>query len=205
MTDQRITVVNNFEMLIARAGFTKDGLAKAAGITRGVIPRAISADENGSSLRLLTAWKIARVYAERAELDYDSAFAQLFVVTGEAYHGTLAHRPIDAAPTAGSVMNVETSEPVSQPHHHEPSAVHSTALKKTANLWLDEESLAMLDALVQDEDRSSQRDMIRVLIKRAYRALIARQSTTDTTRPTAPISDHRQNETQEHGEELRQS
>ena len=50
----------------------------------------------------------------------------------------------------------------------------------------------MLDALMQDEDRSSERDMIRVLIKRAYRALVARRSPTDTTLRGALPPDHTQ-------------
>jgi predicted transcriptional regulator len=57
------------------------------------------------------------------------------------------------------------------------------------SIRLDEEALAMLDALMRDEDRSSQRDMIRVLIKRAYRALVAQRSATEDTIPT-PLNNH---------------
>jgi hypothetical protein len=54
---------------------------------------------------------------------------------------------------------------------------------------LDEEALTMLDALMQDEDRSSQREMVRVYIKRAYRALVARPfpKTRDQTIPHASV------------------
>jgi hypothetical protein len=63
-------------------------------------------------------------------------------------------------------------------------------LQKPATLRLDAESVAMLDELMPDEDRSSQRDMIRVLIKRAYRALVVRRSSTDIPRLEAPNTDH---------------
>jgi hypothetical protein len=153
-----------------------------------VISRAINPDayDGGGALRTTTAWNIAHAYAERAELDRESAFARLFVVTGE--QGSPAHRSVDAAPDGGSVMDQDTPAREIQPRHQEPSVVRSTALKKTATLRLDAESLVMLDALMQDEDRSSQRDMIRVLIKRAYRALIARRSTEYTT-PEVPNTD----------------
>jgi len=83
-----------------------------------------------------------------------------------------------------------------QPRHQEPSAVRATLLKKPATLRRDAESLAMLDAFMQDEDRRSQRDMIRVLIKRAYRALVARRSPTDTPRLDTPITGDRPKEPQ---------
>jgi hypothetical protein len=189
MAGQRITVVADFETLIARAGFTKESLSRAAGVDRGIIYRALNPEQYGvtGALRNTSAWNIARAYAERAELDRDSAFALLFVVTDE--QGTLAHGSADAAAAGGSVMDWDTPAEV-QPRHQESSAVRSTALKKTILLRLDAESLAMLDALMQDEDRSSERDMIRVLIKRAYRALVARRSPTDTTLRGAPKTDH---------------
>jgi hypothetical protein len=186
MEGQRITVVANFATLIAKAGFTKESLARAAGVNRGVIFRALSPEVYGVSgaIRDTSAWKIAQAYAERTKLDRESAFARLFVVTGE--QGSPAHRSADVAPADGSVMDRDTPELMPQPSDHEQTAVLSTTLKKTANLRLDAESVAMLDALMQDEDRSSQRDMLRVLIKRAYRALVARRSTTDTPPLEAP-------------------
>jgi hypothetical protein len=54
--------------------------------------------------------------------------------------------------------------------------------------------VALLDALMEDEDRSSQREMIRVLIKRAYHTLVARRSTTDMGYRDAPRTDDRVNE-----------
>jgi hypothetical protein len=57
-------------------------------------------------------------------------------------------------------MDLGTLELVAQPSDQEPSEVLSTPPKKTANLRLDEESVAMLDVLMLDEDRSTQREMI---------------------------------------------
>jgi hypothetical protein len=199
MAGQRITVVADFETLIARAGFTKASLARAAKVNRGVIFRAINPDAydvGGGALRNTTAWNIAHAYAERAELDRESAFARLFVVTGESQQDPLAPGSAGTAPAGGSMMDQDTPELVMQPSDHEQPAVLSTMLQKPATLRLDAESVAMLNALMQDEDRSSQRDMLRVLIKRAYRALVARQSSPLGTLPGAPNSDHRQNETQ---------
>jgi hypothetical protein len=70
----------------------------------------------------------------------------------------------------------------------------SNALKKPAALRLDAESMTMLDALMEDEERSSQRDMLRELIKRAYRALVARRSMTDTTHRDTLSTDDPQKE-----------
>jgi hypothetical protein len=198
MASQRITVVENFETLIARGGFSKDALAKAAGVNRGVIFRAINPEAYnvGGTLRKITAWSIARVYAERVGITHEAAFARLFVVTGESHRGNLAHGSVDTTPADGSVTDAATPDLVVQPRHQEPSAVRSTAPKKTAALRLDEESVAMLAALMEDEDRSSQHDMIRVLIKRAYRALIARRSASDTTHLEAPATDHSEKEPQ---------
>jgi len=198
MAGQWIMVVADFATLIARAGFTKASLARAAKVNRGVIFRALNPETYAFSgaLRNTTAWNIGQAYAERTDLDRDSAFARLFVVTGESQHGSLAHGCVDAAPAGESVMDRDTPEPVSQPRHQEPSAVRATALKKTANLRRDAESVAMLDALMQHEDRRSQRDMIRVLIKRACRALVARQAATDTTHRDAPSTTDRQKEPQ---------
>jgi hypothetical protein len=94
------------------------------------------------------------------------------------------------------MRDLDTPEHVVHSHQQETSAGHSTALKQTAILRLDAELLAMLDALMEDEDRSSQREMIRVLIKRAYRALVARRSTSDSTLGGAPCFDDTQEETQ---------
>jgi hypothetical protein len=184
MAGRRITVVADFETLIARAGFTKGSLARAAKVNRGVIFRAINprAYGVGGTLRNVTAWNIAQAYAERADMDRESAFARLFVVTGDPQLG-------------GPIMDLDTPEHVVHPQDQEASAVHSTALKQTATLRLDAESLAMLDALMQEEDRGSQRDMIRVLIKRAYRALVARRSTSDSTLRGALSFDDTQEET----------
>jgi hypothetical protein len=191
MPSQRITVVENFETLIARGGFSKDALAKAAGVNRGVIFRAINLEAYnvGGTLRKITAWSIARVYAERVGITHEAAFARLFVVTGVSHHGNHAHGSVDAAPAGGLVMHAATPDLVVQPRHQEPSAVRSTVVKKTATLRLDEESVAMLDALMDDEDRSSQHDMIRVLIKRAYRALVSRRSATEHALRGTPNND----------------
>jgi hypothetical protein len=91
-------------------------------------------------------------------------------------------------------MDQDTPALVVHPHHQESSAVGSTALNKTATFRLDAESVVLLDALMQDEDRSSQREMIRVLIKRANRALAARRSMTDIMHRDSSSIDDRQNE-----------
>ena len=103
----------------------------------------------------MAAWKIAQAYAERADLDRERAFARLFVVPGEAQQGTLAHRSATVAPAGESVRDLDMPVPVGHPYQQESSAVHSTALKQTAILRLDAESAALLDALMEDEDRSS--------------------------------------------------
>jgi hypothetical protein len=53
MAGRRITVVADFEMLIARASFTKESLARAAKVNRGVINP--NADGVGGTLRSVTA------------------------------------------------------------------------------------------------------------------------------------------------------
>ena len=98
----------------------------------------------------MTAWKIAQAYAERADLDRERAFARLFVVTGESQQGALAHRSATVAPAGESVRDLDMPEPVVHPYQQESSAMHSTALKQTATVRLDAESVAMLDALMQD-------------------------------------------------------
>ena len=175
MAGQRITVVAHFETLIAQAGFTKASLARAANVTRGVIFHAINPtayDAVSGGLRETTAWKIAHAYAERADLDPARAFAQLFVITGESIHRNRAPQAVELA----SPVQRDPSDRVSPSAAQEPPAMPPAVPVKTAVLRLDAESLTMLDALMQDEDRSSQRDMLRVLIKRAYRALVARRS-----------------------------
>jgi Arc/MetJ-type ribon-helix-helix transcriptional regulator len=60
---------------------------------------------------------------------------------------------------------------------------------QTISIRLDDESLNMLAALMQDEERSSQSEMIRVLMKRAYRALVAQRSVREDTLPEVPNTD----------------
>lgn len=83
MLNKRITVVDNFETLIARAGLSKEGLAREAGISRGVLYRAISPASYGSgdgAIRGTTAWKVAKAYARVLSLDDQTAFNTLFTV-----------------------------------------------------------------------------------------------------------------------------
>src|SRR4051794_16008801 len=116
MAGQRITVVAHFETLIAQAGFTKASLARASGITRGVIFRAINPEPYAVSggVRETTAWNIAHAYAERAELDRASAFARLFVVTGEPIHRNRAPQTVDPASPAQLDQSDRVSPPTAQ-------------------------------------------------------------------------------------------
>ncbi len=110
MASQPITVGADFETLIARAGFTKASLARAAKVNCGVIFRALSPNVYAVSgaLRKTTAWNIGQAYAEPIDLDRDRAFVQLFVVTGE--QAPVAHRSLAAEPAGGSVMDRDTPE-----------------------------------------------------------------------------------------------
>jgi hypothetical protein len=51
---------------------------------------------------------------------------------------------------------------------------------KTAGVRFDKKTRAMLRAIMDYEDRTTESDMIRVLIRRAYRALPSEAQTVDT-------------------------
>jgi hypothetical protein len=187
MAGERITLSENFETLIAQAGLSKAELSQRAGVNRQVIFRALNPApyESGGTLRGKTAWKLAQAYAAHTDLELEMAFAQLFVVTGQSAHTIGVSQPSYEAP-----------EGMSQSTDRETLDVRAKTSRQSTNIRLDDESLGMLDALMQDEDRSSQREMIRVLIKRAYRALLARRSTTEIALSNAPSSDGWQKERQ---------
>jgi hypothetical protein len=54
---------------------------------------------------------------------------------------------------------------------------------KSLGVRLDEQTRAMLRAIMDYEDRTTESDMIRVLIRRGYRALPPEAKIADTTTP----------------------
>jgi DNA-binding XRE family transcriptional regulator len=171
MTGERITLSEQFETLIARAGLSKAELAQRAGVNRQVIFRALNPApyESGGTLRGTTAWKLAQAYAEQMHTDLETAFSQLFVVIGQEAR----ERYGSESPAALDDMSLSA--------HPQSLDTLSSAPRQSTNIRLDDENLTMLQALMEDEDRSSQHDMIRVLIKRAHRTLVMRRSTTEST------------------------
>lgn len=77
-----IKIAPGFEHKIARAGFSKMSLAKAAGVgtatVYGITDPAQQPGRRGG-VHLKTAWKIARAYAQATGIADEAAFDQLFV------------------------------------------------------------------------------------------------------------------------------
>jgi hypothetical protein len=197
MANHAITLADTFETLIAQAGFGKASLARAAGIDRQIIFRAINPEAYnvGGTLRMDNAWRIARAYADRTGITHDTAFALLFVVAGEDPPAGRALGTADTAPGAVPVAPLGGSDLRAEPTEQEPLGVPPSTPGRTLHLRFDGATLTMLEALMQDEDRISERDMLRSLITRAYRALVAQRSMRDSTLPSAPTSDPPQEET----------
>jgi hypothetical protein len=61
-----------------------------------------------------------------------------------------------------------------------PPGVDTPPMKATG-YRVDEPTRAMLRAIMEHEDRSTESDTLRVLIRRAYRALPSEAQTVDTT------------------------
>lgn len=78
---KRIRARPDFSTIIARAGFTRTELAKASGIS----PRTIDSLANPAGYgregytRELTAWKVAKGFAQLTGMTEDDAYARLFV------------------------------------------------------------------------------------------------------------------------------
>ena len=79
-----LKVSPTFGRLISRAGFTRVALAGAAGVstrTIDALANPVAAGRQGYT-RELTAWKIARAYAQATGQTEDTAFEQLFQELG---------------------------------------------------------------------------------------------------------------------------
>jgi hypothetical protein len=80
VTMARVKARPNFGRLIARAGFTRNEVAVAAGIsvrTIDALANPAAAGRQGYA-RELTAWKIARGFAQLTKQTSEDAFAHLF-------------------------------------------------------------------------------------------------------------------------------
>jgi hypothetical protein len=191
MTDIRITLSPQFETLIARAGLSKAALAEAAGISRLVIFRALQPKTNEvrSTLRGTTAWKMTRAYAERSGVDRETAFALLFVIERPYHQDATDQAEVDQASTPTPELQSQVAKRVVQPLNEAQLDGIATGPLQTIGVRLDEDTARMLEALMHYEDRSSTSEMMRLLVKRAYRALVARRSATEGTIREAPTTD----------------
>jgi hypothetical protein len=191
MPGERITFSEHFERLLARAGLSKVALAQAAGVSRLVIFRALKPQTYaiGGTLRGTTAWKLAKAYAEYMNIELETAFALLFVVERQPGQDATAYEVLDDVPTHTPEEQPQAAGDKVPP----PSARRLDGIPrgpmKTLGVRLDEETLRMLAALTEDDERTSQSEMVRVLIKRAYRELVAQRSAAERPPPETPNSD----------------
>lgn len=212
MSGEQITPAPDFELLIAQAGLTKTELAHRAGITRMTLYRALYPERAGvrGTLRATSAWSLARVYAEHAGIELHAAFALLFYVDGHTSQKTptavapgdvTEDRPVVLQPAADpmqppivpSPVSDDTSLPIVPPVKSEqelrleqPQDANTfrDAPMAITGVRLDAATARMLEALMEDEERSTKSEMIRLLIRRAYRARFAKAQqdvSSDTT------------------------
>jgi DNA-binding XRE family transcriptional regulator len=82
---KRIRARNDFNTVLARAGFTRTALAQAAGVS----PRTVDSMANPAGYgregytKELTAWKVAKGFARLLDISEDEAYARLFIEEAE--------------------------------------------------------------------------------------------------------------------------
>jgi hypothetical protein len=192
MPGERIRLSENFEWLLGRAGLSKVALTQAAGVSRLVIFRALKPQTYaiGGTLRGTTAWKLAKAYAEYTNIELETAFALLFVVERQLGQDVTAHPALDDIMTQTPEGQLQPGgDSVPPPSARRLDGISRGPLKMIG-IRLDDEKLHMLAALMQEDERISQSEMVRVLIKRAYRALVAQRSVAGNTIPETPNSNN---------------
>jgi hypothetical protein len=186
MAGQPISCSADFETLIAKAGFTKDRLAREAGISRAVIFRAINPrgyPNTSGQLRERTAWAITKAYARAIGIDEQVAFDRLFVVEEQPRQDAIEHAAVEDIPTPEPEAEPQSARRSTPPTSAAQLDRNAQGPTQTIGVRLDANTARMLEVLMEDEDRSTKGEMIRVLIKRAYRALAAQRAAIEGTIP----------------------
>jgi DNA-binding XRE family transcriptional regulator len=76
------TPQSDFGSRIARAGLTQAELARLADVSKFAINRMVKG-EYEAAIREATAWRIARAFAQAANISEEDAFGQLFALFAE--------------------------------------------------------------------------------------------------------------------------